>query len=256
MNTHSEKIVITPGNWYNGVEVPDLYPNDWIVMDADAQFSFQEKTATHILLKEHKVIYPGLIGGKMGLCIHLFQTARLSKNNKYEVIATDLLENIYENISLCREFDFGKYGILGVAAGIQFLIEENYVQGNANEVLGEIDTLVRNSVFECLSQSLSRLSDLLDYLILRLKYNLSLNEPVQIQQLYDTIRTLLSYFEKQLIQNDAVNERALCLLDKLREIKHLKLHVEEVLFRLMNVDNLTNEYINARMKNLLTSPLR
>ncbi len=80
----------------------------------------------------------GLSSGKMGLCIYFFQLARTENNKEYNKIAEKLLDDILNQASKIASINI-EDGMLGISLGISFLIRNNYVQGNENAVLKDID---------------------------------------------------------------------------------------------------------------------
>jgi hypothetical protein len=80
----------------------------------------------------------GLMNGKMGCAIFFFHYARYSKQLIYEDFAGELLDEIYEDISSETPIYF-RNGLSGIAWGIEYLIHQEFVNGEPNEVLIDID---------------------------------------------------------------------------------------------------------------------
>lgn len=90
----------------------------------------------------------GLANGKMGLCIYFYHLARLKAQPKYEKTAEILLEEIINNISLETSINV-EVGLAGIGIGIRHLIKEQYISGDSNEILEEIDNeIYKKIVFE------------------------------------------------------------------------------------------------------------
>ena len=85
----------------------------------------------------------GLANGKMGHCIYLYYIFRISRNKEFQKIAELLMEDIFEEVEKTKVFDI-KNGLSGIGLGIDYLIENKYVEGNINDVLEDID----NSLFK------------------------------------------------------------------------------------------------------------
>ena len=81
--------------------------------------------------------------GKMGTCLYFFMLADSLKNKQYQQYAEKLLDEIYEqldqNMSVKSISDVMQVGI-----GIDFLLKRKYVEGNINQVLGDVD----NALFQ------------------------------------------------------------------------------------------------------------
>lgn len=92
----------------------------------------------------------GLYNGKMGISIFFFHYARYTGNSIYEDFAGDLLDEIYEDISLETPITLSN-GVCGIGWGIIYLYQQGFITGDVAEALFEID----QKVMECdLHQSL------------------------------------------------------------------------------------------------------
>lgn len=252
MNTNINRIVVAPSHWYNGINTPDLFPKGWMVVKMEDKFSFQEKISTYLLLKNSLMVYPGLLNGKMGLCIYLFRTGRVTKKSKYEMFATSLLEEIYDDIFKRSDFGFGNYGALGVAIGIHFLTQEGYIEGDSNEILSEIDFKVKKILIEDDSLSLPQICDLLKYILFRSQNNLFVKNLSEDEIFNKTVPILLKSFERNIIYDETNNKEALNILNKLRKMEIFQDEVEKVILRLIKEKKYRNDYLNLQIKNLLS----
>ena len=80
----------------------------------------------------------GLINGKMGIAIALFRYARLSGELTCGDVGCELLDEIYEHLDSSIPISFGS-GLWGIGWGIEYLIQNGYMEGDADEVLKDID---------------------------------------------------------------------------------------------------------------------
>jgi len=83
----------------------------------------------------------GLINGKMGVVIFFYHYSQYTKNSLYRDFERGLLDDIYEDINPETTFDV-EDGFCGIGWGILHLIEEHFVDANADETLGEIDRCI------------------------------------------------------------------------------------------------------------------
>lgn len=83
----------------------------------------------------------GISHGKMGLCISLFYIAYLLNSKKYidwaEMILEDMLDKLYIPINPCNLNNYVEFAI-----GIDYLIGNNYIQCESEDVLSDIDDLI------------------------------------------------------------------------------------------------------------------
>lgn len=91
----------------------------------------------------------GLFDGKMGLCIYWYIQARCFNDITYETLASELLDSVYEELSMKKYEPDLENGIIGIAFAIDFLLINGFVDGNKEEVLNDVDdTIYRNLYFE------------------------------------------------------------------------------------------------------------
>lgn len=84
----------------------------------------------------------GLIGGKMGLCINLYEIARFTNDDTMEKMADCLMDEIYSAINNATTSWYFKDGLAGIGWGIEHLVQNNFVEGNTNDILSDIDNKI------------------------------------------------------------------------------------------------------------------
>lgn len=89
----------------------------------------------------------GLLYGNTGLCIFFYELARKTNNPDYEKLADDLLDKVFANLSTSAAADF-ENGLAGIGWGIEYLLQNNFAEGDADEILEEVD----NKVFRALNE--------------------------------------------------------------------------------------------------------
>jgi hypothetical protein len=116
--------------------------------------------------------YPvGLIHGQMGISIYFYHLSRIEKDENYEAMAEQLLDDTLNKISSESSVSI-ESGLAGIALGIIHLIKSDFVEGDIDELLENID----NAIFKQLAflpNNLSTLKNellhLLFYFYIRLK---------------------------------------------------------------------------------------
>lgn len=76
----------------------------------------------------------GLMHGKMGIAIYFFHLARETKNQIYENYAGELIDEIYEEITVNTPLDF-ENGLAGIGWGIEYLVQNGFIDAVADNVL-------------------------------------------------------------------------------------------------------------------------
>lgn len=96
------------------------------------------RIANHLIMNASFLDDLGLYHGKMGIVLFFAHYARYSKNPLYEEVAYSLLNELYEKINSQVSFDF-ESGFSGIGWGISYLLKYHLVEGNADDVLQQID---------------------------------------------------------------------------------------------------------------------
>lgn len=89
----------------------------------------------------------GLMHGNTGLSIFFYHLARRINIPDYEQIADDLLDKSFANLTTSAPVDF-ENGLAGIGWGIEYLVQNNFAEGNTDEILEEVD----NKVFRALNE--------------------------------------------------------------------------------------------------------
>ena len=82
---------------------------------------------------------PGLIDGKLGLCLYFYSLARETQDSMQQEIADRLMGEVYESagrIGLSTSFDDG---LAGIAWGISYLVKNDFIDADLDEALSEVD---------------------------------------------------------------------------------------------------------------------
>ena len=90
--------------------------------------------------------YPtGLACGKMGLCIYLFYLYRWGENDEYLKVADKLLDEIIADMPNNKDISVEK-GLAGIGLGLSHLVKEEFLKGDINDVLEEVDSHIFKSI--------------------------------------------------------------------------------------------------------------
>ena len=103
------------------------------------EFKTQDRIAHILILKSSHHSDIGLLDGKMGVAIAFAHLSRCSTNNEiYYECMSDLLDDILGNINKGLSYSF-KSGLSGIGWGIEYLIQNGFVEGDSVEICEEID---------------------------------------------------------------------------------------------------------------------
>ncbi len=107
-------------------------------------FNILNKKLESIIFKNNIPI--GLYEGQMGICIYFYYLHKITEDKYYKKLADKILDNICQKIGATRTIDI-KNGIAGIGLGVNYLIKNKSITGNANKILENID----NKIFRELS---------------------------------------------------------------------------------------------------------
>ena len=139
--------------------------------------------------------YPvSLFHGKMGLTIYLYHLSRIESNTEYQAIADQLLDQIMiHDLSPNHSIDV-EDGLAGVGLGVTWLVKNEFVDADLNEILEVIDdTIFRRIAFQKDSSFLTpaKLTHLTGYLYIRLKEQTDTNLKMLYQNLISKVLNML-----------------------------------------------------------------
>lgn len=107
-----------------------------------AQFKpMLERISNNLIINASCLEDIGLYNGKMGIVIFFFHYAQYTGNSIYEDFAGDLLDEIYEDISVETPIALSN-GLCGIGWGIIYLYQHRFIAGDVEEALFEIDQKV------------------------------------------------------------------------------------------------------------------
>lgn len=96
------------------------------------------RIANHLILYTSFAKDLGLYHGKTGVALFFSHYARYTGNLLYDEYAGELLEEVMQELHTDLPIDF-ESGLCGIGWSINYLIQNKFMQGDANEILYEID---------------------------------------------------------------------------------------------------------------------
>lgn len=83
----------------------------------------------------------GLFTGKLGLCIYYYYLSRWEEKEEFKQTAEKLLDDVASLLSDTMDVTV-EFGLAGIAIGISHLAKEEFIEGDINEILEEVDTSI------------------------------------------------------------------------------------------------------------------
>jgi len=87
----------------------------------------------------------GLYEGNTGLSIAYFILSKLSGKEVFSIKGQSLIDEMGDNIGNVKSLDFGN-GLGGIGWGVEWIVQNNFITANTNEILEEIDDAMYKSV--------------------------------------------------------------------------------------------------------------
>jgi hypothetical protein len=109
-------------------------------MDSSKQIknNLLPRIVRHLMLNASFSSDTGLYHGKMGIALFFAHYGRYAGNTLYNDFAGELLDEIYEDIHTGTPVDF-ENGLCGIGWGIEYLLQNGFMEGDSDDVLSEID---------------------------------------------------------------------------------------------------------------------
>lgn len=103
------------------------------------RFTREQKLIHHLVLHCNDVPSAiGLLNGEMGIVLVLAHYAKVRNNPYIEKVADFVIEQILDNLTMNEDTSFG-YGLAGIGWGIEYLIQNGYLEGDSIVICEEID---------------------------------------------------------------------------------------------------------------------
>jgi hypothetical protein len=117
-----------------------------------------------------------LLNGKMGFALFFYEYSRHSEKKLYKDFADELLREIYREINEHTPLNF-RDGLCGIGWAIEYFLRNNYVEGDPDKVLEDIDKrIVEWDVRRITDFSLEKgLCGIASYVIARLQNRKNVN---------------------------------------------------------------------------------
>lgn len=139
-------------------------------MNSYNEASISNKILAHLIINYPFMPDIGLLHGKMGGVIFFYNYAKHSQKDYYEKIAEYLFDNLTGCLFNHTRIDF-EHGLCGIGWGIEYLIQNQFIAGNSDEILEDIDRKIMEKDIRRISDFsfATGLEGILYYIITRLE---------------------------------------------------------------------------------------
>lgn len=150
------------------------------------EFTREQRITNALMLHSTSISDIGLLHGKIGIAIYFHHLARQSGKSVFAEFADELIDQVTESLSNETPFDF-ESGITGIGWAVEYLIQNGFVEADADDILEEFDAKV-NQTFIHSDKDLETTLAIGHYLNVRLRYRINDEENERVLDLkYQTI---------------------------------------------------------------------
>lgn len=144
-------------------------------MDKNKNIVLQQ-ISNHLIINSSFLTDLSLFHGKIGIVLFFYKYAQYTKNSVYKEFAGQLLDEIFSEIHDGIGVDF-ENGLSGIGWGILYLLKNEFIAGNPNEILEDIDLKIMEvNLLRVKNCSLERgIAGLSVYLSFRLSFQESIS---------------------------------------------------------------------------------
>lgn len=148
----------------------------------EINMDLNERILNHIILASAPSRNPGLIDGKTGIILFLMHYAKSSGNEIYREIAEDMLDELWTDINVSTPIGLSS-GLCGVGWGIEYLIQNDFVDGDGDEICEEVDKAVRHQkIYPEMNRTLDfGIEGMLHYIMARIVGNRTAGRPMPFE---------------------------------------------------------------------------
>lgn len=120
-----------------------------------------------LLLDNNSSSNLGVVNGKMEAVLFFYKYAHYSGKTFYSKYAGELLDKIFEEVSVSTPIGFPN-GLTGIGWGIDYLVKDNFVEADSDEVLADIDKIIFKYCFNQDSIFYENFFDIISYSTFRI----------------------------------------------------------------------------------------
>jgi len=159
-----------------------------------------ERITNALLLNASFIDNIGLMHGKAGISIYFYRLARATGNQIYEDYAGELIDEIYEEITDGTPWNF-ENGLAGIGWGIEYLVQNGFIEADTNEVLEEFDHRLFRQLIYNTPANIGLLNGLLGigfYFLMRIKNKHSNDDSIRTLTNKQTLIHLVDELERRI----------------------------------------------------------
>ncbi|GHV58380.1 hypothetical protein FACS1894182_10410 [Bacteroidia bacterium] len=190
-----------------------------------------QRISRYLMLHGSFINNIGLLNGKTGIAIFFYHYSRYTGKKIYDAFAGALIDEIYREIHVDISRNF-KDGLCGIAWGIDYLIQNRFVEAGPDEILEDLDKqIVERDVRRITDYSLDTgLKGIAAYVIERKKNKATENPYIRQEYILDLIEALKNHKKDdaglfindltKIITNENIANSYNPIFEKINQIKY------------------------------------
>lgn len=141
-----------------------------------------------------------LFNGKIGVCLFLYKYARYSGNKVYEDIASNMMDDVLEQLALDMSPSIMD-GLAGIGYGLIELLREEFIEGDPDEdIFQDMDAVLLRNIKPLLTKEINTSTPLYSsgiYLISRMSFHKESVESAWISEVIECAIDVISNYVKK-----------------------------------------------------------
>lgn len=197
----------------------------------------EQRITKALVLHAYSLNSTGLLNGKMGLVLYFFHLGRVENNEIFTRFAEELLDNVIKSIPERILIDFEE-GITGIGWAIENLIQNGFIDSDADEVLENFDLAVNNTLIHRKNDILTIISIGI-YYVSRLAYRIDEEEKETVLDLkYHTILLIDELDRHFFTMKETLSDNVIYLLKELYKLNIFNYKIERLLHSVTDARNI------------------
>jgi hypothetical protein len=164
--------------------------------------------ADRIIQSRNIPYFSGLLHGKLGIAVFLCHYSSYNQNDLYSEFAYKLIMEAHWKDPVNYA-----YGLSGIGTGIEYLVQNNYMEADTDEILEDFDVVLSRALIDY--SSLSSLNQILD---IGKYFSFRINNTKRNTDIKENIERVVRLIEMQFLREPLCSHRVIDLLYSFRNI--------------------------------------
>jgi hypothetical protein len=187
--------------------------------------------ADKIIKGRNMPYFPGLLHGKVGIAVFLCHYASHTQNDMCREFAYDLITEAGEQLHEKSPVNYA-YGLSGIGTAIEYLVQNNYMEADTDEILEDIDFILSRFLIDY--SSLSSFSQILDT---GKYFSYRVHNTRKEKEINRNMERVMIFIEMQFMRAPVVSCQVYGLLNAFRDVSEKAVALLDTHFKLFELNN-------------------